>query len=81
MGAPTVLGHPSMRKTENKTQDARAQSTLVTVLLLPEALSDFPSIFPETVRVELTKLDLPKWGFPFAWSHGVFPYTFVHTKF
>lgn len=57
-------GHPSLRKTENKTQDAGAHSTLVMARLLPEVFSKFSSIFPVWVRVELTKLDLPKWGFP-----------------
>lgn len=53
-----------MRKTENKTQDVGAHSTLAMGLLLPEVLSDFSSIFPVSVRVELTKLDSPKWGVP-----------------
>lgn len=56
--------HPSLRKTENKTQDVGAHSTRVMVCLLPEVVSEFSSIFPVWVRVELTKLDLPKWGFP-----------------
>lgn len=58
-------GYPSLRKTENKTQDAGVYSTLVIVRLLLEVFSDFSSIFPVRVRVKLTKLDLPKWGFPF----------------
>lgn len=81
MGTPVVLGHPSTRKTENRAQDAGAHSTLVMVLLLPEVFSDFSSVFPGRVSVELTELDLPKWGFPFAWSPGVFPCMVVHTKF
>lgn len=55
--------------------------TLVTALFLLEVFSGLSSIFSVRVIVELTKLDLPKWGFPFARSPGVFPCTFIHTKF